>query len=348
MRENLGKQQPSKVANPIKTGKYLTIIVMVILVVILSRGFFAESYKANKKADIIKPAADNLANNLNLDLSPAEYVAALPVLPTKFIPPPPSVLPSPDLESGRMDQTRIKSPTMVYDAEKEGKIESSTHSQNALGNDANGAFSQQIANTPVVTVTAKHDRNTDYKILQGKLIAAVLETSISSDLPGMVRGVISKDVYSDTGRVVLLPKGTRLIGQYNATLSVGQTRIMIVWTRAITPQHVDIALGSPNTDQLGQAGMDGNVDTHFWKIFGTSALLSVLGVMASSATVKNSNSDSGNTYQNAVSQGVLNTSNSVLQSRVNIQPTIRVAQGSAIDVFVARDLDFSAVHRSGG
>jgi type IV secretion system protein VirB10 len=200
----------------------------------------------------------------------------------------------------------------------------------------------------VVTVSAKRNTNVRYKILQGKLIAAVLETAVDSDLPGMVRAVITKDIYSDAGDVVLLPRGTRLVGQYNASLSTGQTRVIVAWTRAITPQYIDIALGSPNTDQLGQAGMGGEVDTHFWKIFGTSALLSVLGVAASSTnTGSNQNQLNGNLYQNAVSQGVLNTSNTVLQTKINIQPTVRIAQGSLIQVFVARDLDFSAMAHYG-
>lgn len=229
---------------------------------------------------------------------------------------------------------------MVY-----GETQSdSTRARGSTGGDSNANFLQQAASAEVVTVSAKRNTNMRYKILQGKLIAAVLETAVDSDLPGMVRAVITKDVYSEAGDAVLLPRGTRLVGQYSASMSTGQTRVIVAWTRAITPQYMDIALGSPSTDQLGQAGMTGEVDTHFWKMFGSSALLSVLGVAASSVnTGTNQNQLMGNPYQNAVSQGALNTSNGMLQTNMDIPPTVRVAQGSLIQVFVARDLDFSTM-----
>lgn len=333
----------SQVASPNKAKKYLTVIVLAVFAALLGRNFFtAEQNKKSQEAQITPAAGANIqAPQLNLDISPAEYAARLPVLPVKPLPlppPPPSVLPEP---INPMNDARLKSPTMVYGAKKAEAGRAST----AAG-EGNSGFLQQAAGAQVVSVSAKRNTNTHYKILQGKLLSAVLETAVDSDLPGMVRAVINKDIYSDTGDVVLLPKGTRLIGQYSSSIAIGQTRVIIAWTRAITPQYVDIALGSPGTDQLGQAGMTGEVDTHFWKVFGTSALLSVLGVAASSVnTGSNPNQLTGNPYQAAVSQGVLNTSNTVLQSKTDIQPTIRVAQGALIQVFVARDLDFSAVFR---
>jgi type IV secretory pathway VirB10-like protein len=342
----------SQVAGPLKAGKYLAVVVMTVLAVILIKAIWTHA-DTEKKAQQppLKPAATTalLGPDLNLDISAAQQAASLPVLPAKPLPLPPSVLPDIAAEAfgKQAEETRRKSPTNVYDADK--KIASNGRANNtAAGGDANSNFLQQAANVQVVTVSAKRNTNPSYKILQGKLMAAVLETAINSDLPGMVRAVISKDVYSDAGDRVLLPRGTRLIGQYSSSIATGQTRVVVAWTRAITPQYIDIALGSPSTDELGQAGMTGDVATHFWQIFGTSALLSVLGVAASNTGNSNNVTSSngyalGNPYQNAVVQGVMNSSGSVLQSRSNIPPTIQVPQGSAIQVFVARDLDFSSI-----
>lgn len=333
-----------------KVVKYLSIVVMVILVIILGRGFFEtpEYEKKKETAEIVKPAASTTETPLNLEISGEKAPASQPIVPVREPPPPPppSILPSRNVESSsQADQTRIKSPTSIYGPTEATKTTENQRRSGIAGGDPNTAFLEQAANTTVVTVAAKRTTNMDYKILQGKLIAAVLETSINSDMPGMVRAVVSKDVYGDTGRRILLPRGTRLIGQYNSVLKVGQSRIAIAWTRAITPDHIDIALGSPSTDELGRAGMTGDVESHFWQIFGTSALLSVLGVVAgnNATTTTSSGASDYNPYTGAVTQGVLNSSNQVLQSRINIQPTIRVVQGSLIEVFVARDLDFSSL-----
>lgn len=360
MQQNKSNSKPKQfipqVASASKTGKYLTIILMAIVAVILGRGFFTTSNYPSKKAASSPPVqvADNQAIPLNLNLELDQLTPPPPVIPTPaVIQPPPSVLPEPNVhleqQHAQADDARIKSPSLVYGAKENAPL-SRTTAENLPGADVNNLFAQQAANATVVTVSAKRNTYTDYKILQGKLISAVLETAVNSDLPGMVRAVINKDVYSDTGKYILLPRGTRLIGQYNSTVAVGQTRVMIMWTRAITPNHIDIALGSPSADLLGQSGMSGTVDSHFWKIFGTSTLLSILGVGASSTSVGDSNGQLGvygNPYQVAITQGMLNASNNILQARINIQPTIRIPQGLPIQVFVARDLDFSTVRIRG-
>jgi len=111
---------------------------------------------------------------------------------------------------------------------------------------------------------------------QGAIIAGVLETAINSDLPGYVRAVVSRDVMGFDGRRVLIPSGSRLIGQYRSGLAAGQSRAFIVWTRLTRPDGVTVSLGSPVTDPLGRAGLGGKVDSHFLKRFGSAILLSVV------------------------------------------------------------------------
>lgn len=337
-------QQSPKVAGQLHAGRYAGIVFVIIVALILLLNFLKHSPSEPKEPTTTIQAADT--NAIRVNLGDNESAAKLRLLP----PPPvhlPPVLPPPDFmsaERSQQEETRLKSPSLVYSVEttEAAKGEESC----APGNNSNLSFAGQISNDKVPTVKAKQQTHTSYKIFQGKVIPAILETAVNSDLPGMVRAVVNEDVYGETGNIVLLPKGTRLVGQYNSQVATGQTRVYIIWSRAITPNNMDISLGSPNVNPLGEAGMEGEVDTHFWQIFGNSMLLSVIGAAASSVGAQNSNSQIGvygNPYQTAVTQGILNSSNSVLQNNINIQPTIHVSQGSVIKVFVARDLDFTSV-----
>ena len=97
---------------------------------------------------------------------------------------------------------------------------------------------------------------------------------MDSTTPGYVTCLVPRDVYSDNGAVVLMEKGTRVLGEYRAGLRQGQRRLFVLWTRAVTPDGVAIALASPAADALGRAGFDGEIDTHFWERFGGALLLS--------------------------------------------------------------------------
>lgn len=177
---------------------------------------------------------------------------------------------------------------------------------------------------------------------QGTVIAAVLETAINSDLPGSVRGIVSRDVRSFDGSRVLVPRGSRLVGQYKSAAAAGQTRAFVVWTRIITPQGVSIDVASPATDRLGRGGLSGDVDTHFVRRFGASILLTVIG--AGSQALANSASGGGDTLVIGTGQSSQATT-AALQKQMDMPDTIKVPQGVPVQVFVARDLDFSGVVR---
>ena len=104
-----------------------------------------------------------------------------------------------------------------------------------------------------------------------------LETALASDQPGFTSCVINRDVLSDNGRVVLMEKGTQVVGEYRGGLQRGQKRLFVLWNRAKTPKGVIVTLASPATDALGRAGVDGYVDTHWWERFGSALLLSIVG-----------------------------------------------------------------------
>ena len=111
------------------------------------------------------------------------------------------------------------------------------------------------------------DRN--FLITAGSYIPCVLQSAMDSSQPGFVTCIIPRAVYSDNGRVVLMEKGTKIVGEYQGGLNRGQYRLFVLWTRAVTPRGIAIDVSSPATDALGRGGMDGRVDNFFWQRFGT-------------------------------------------------------------------------------
>jgi type IV secretion system protein VirB10 len=171
---------------------------------------------------------------------------------------------------------------------------------------------------------------------KGTVIAAVLETALDSTQPGGVRALVQRDVASFDGSRVLIPRGSRLIGEYEASLERGQNRAFITWTRLIRPDGVIITLDSPASDPLGRAGVKGMVDGKFLQRFGSALLQSVLDVGVGIATREASD---------GVIVALPGGSTTITPGRQaqDIQPTLKVKHGTSVSVFVARDLDFSSV-----
>ena len=198
----------------------------------------------------------------------------------------------------------------------------------------NDQFTARVNEERVPTSHVQRIDHPDKVIAQGSVIPAVLETALDSDLPGYTRALVSRDVSSFDGSKVLIPRGSRLVGQYKSALETGQSRMLIVWTRVLRPDGITIQLGSPTTDDLGEAGLSGKVDRHFLQRYGSAILLSVVGGLASVA-------GSTNTVVIGTATQGTSAASVALQNDVKISPTVRVAQGTPIQVFVARDLDFS-------
>lgn len=169
-------------------------------------------------------------------------------------------------------------------------------------------------------------------VVQGTILPAVLETAVNSDLPGYARAIVSRDVRSFDGNQVLIPRGSRLVGQYKSGLAAGQSRAYIMWTRLVRPDGVSVQLGSPAMDAGGEIGLPGEVNRHFWQRFGASMLLTVVSGLASA---------SGDGSSLVIASGGQSAAGVALESNGKIPPTIRVPLGTPIQVFVARDLDFS-------
>lgn len=247
----------------------------------------------------------------------------------------------------RMDQ-RIASPQLIYD-QGNSVSPASTGSQMSSGSgtllasdDPNTAFATQNANLDVETATASQLQNLHSLIAQGTLISGILETALQSDLPGMVRAVISEDVYSFDGSYLLIPKGSKLVGRYRSGVTRGQSRIFVIWNRLIRNDGVSVNIGSYGTDALGRSGLAGDIDTHFFERFGSSVLLSMIDASLKIGVEAMDNSDSATLALEAGNE-FSRASEIALENSIAIPPTIHIDQGTRIKVFVGKDLDFSQV-----
>lgn len=202
-----------------------------------------------------------------------------------------------------------------------------------MGN-SNDDFAARIGGVGGTTATASSSFDPATTVTQGTLIPAVLETAIDTDVPGYVRAIVSTDVKSFDGRRVLVPRSSRLIGQYKSGLSAGQKRAYVIWTRLIRPDGVSVNLGSPAIGFNGETGIAGKVDSHFFARFGSAMLLSVVGGLSTIAT--------GGAGV-VIAGGGQSAAAAAVQQNGQLGPTIRVRQGEPIRVFTAKDLDFSKV-----
>lgn len=169
---------------------------------------------------------------------------------------------------------------------------------------------------------------------QGTLIPAVLETGYDSTRPGYARALVQRDIRGFDGSQVLIPRGSRLVGEYGADTAPGQNRAGIVWSRLIRPDGMTIEIGSPAADTVGRGGVRAKVNSHFWERFGSAILQSSLDVGVNLA------SRAGNGSVVVLPGGSQALTGRFVQPNV-VRPTLSVRPGTSVSVFVARDLDFS-------
>jgi type IV secretion system protein VirB10 len=202
---------------------------------------------------------------------------------------------------------------------------------------------------PSVTAAVRAEVLPTQRLLlpKGAFLDCTLETAIDSTLPGMTTCVMATDTFGVDGKVVLLERGTKLVGETRGQVQQGAARVFVLWDEARTPTGVIVPLASPGADELGRSGLPGTVDRHFWERFGAAMLVSIIdgGVQAA---VQSSNRSGGNAVvvNPSATQDVMTE---VLKGTIGIAPTVRKQQGDRIQVLVARDLDFRTVYelRSG-
>ncbi|MDG5746852.1 TrbI/VirB10 family protein [Qipengyuania sp. XHP0207] len=277
--------------------------------------------------------------------------AVTPVVPAEIVSPqvevsPPGPQPvyaaSPDAAAAA---NRFASPTVVFDAgaapaglavlDPEAAT-ATAGGEAATGNSASD-FASRIGGVGGAPARASAMTNPSTTVTQGTLIPAVLETAIDTNVPGFVRAVVSQDVRSFDGTRVLVPRSSRLIGQYQSGLQNGQKRAYVIWTRLIRPDGASVNLASPAIGFDGTTGLAGKVSGNgFFKRFGSAMLLSVVGGLGSVAT-----GGAGGLLVGSASQSAAATA---AQQDGQRGPTVRVGIGAPIRIFTSRDLDFSSVN----
>jgi type IV secretion system protein VirB10 len=211
---------------------------------------------------------------------------------------------------------------------------------------ANPTIQDSVAKTSAATVSASLIGDRNFLLAQGSFIDCVLQTRIDSTVPGMTSCVVSRNVFSDNGKILLIERGSTVSGEYQADLQQGQARLFVLWTRLKTPNGVVVQLESPGTDALGGAGVPGRVNTHFFARFGSALLLSLVDDVAGAAVGTLSKGEGqvlnfGNTA--GAAQGA---AQEVIKSTISIKPTLTKNQGEVVGIYVANDLDFSEVYRA--
>jgi type IV secretion system protein VirB10 len=287
--------------------------------------------------------------------------------------PPPAALPLPAttpalssyLGTQSNQQTPATAPIMAYSGQ--GSLMPSSSAQPAAGMGTmgtggpsvapptpdNSSLGARLKATPLDGEQAAVLANPNLTITEGTMIPCSLQTAIDSQLPGLVTCVVPIDIRGTTGNVVLLDRGTKIVGQIQSGLLQGQNRVFVVWTRAETPDHVIISLDSPGTDELGRSGLPGAVNNHFWDRFGGALMLTLVQGGLDAATVLAAGNGNSNSTSQQAALGFVYSSqsngqavaNTALQNTINIPPTLTKNQGDTVGLIVAHDLDFSNVYK---
>lgn len=212
--------------------------------------------------------------------------------------------------------------------------------------DGQGGMTALLSSTKTATRQAGMIGNRNFLLAKGAFIDCALQTKLDSTVPGMTACVVTRNIYSDNGKVLLIERGSTVSGEYQANMRQGMARIYVLWSRIKTPNGVIINLDSPGTDPLGGAGLPGYVDNHFWQRFGGALMLSLVDDVARGLTnsIGNNNNSQQNFNFNSTGDTTQNMAAEALRNTINIPPTLYKNQGEQVGIYVARDLDFSSVY----
>lgn len=200
--------------------------------------------------------------------------------------------------------------------------------------------------------SAKPLYNPNTLLLRGTYIRCVLESRVITDVPGYTSCVVTEPVYSVNGKRLLLPRGSKVMGSYNSEAIIGE-RAAIVWDRITTPTGMDVNMRSPGTDMLGAAGNPGHYSAHWAQRISSALLISMLSDAFKYAGAKNGPQETSiingavvqNPYESNTARTMERLANMALDRNMARPPTVTIKQGTIVNVYVARDVDFSAVMR---
>ncbi len=324
------------------------VALLIILAVFLfkSAGSQKERPKAREETISIPEAPKTIQRTLPSLPEPIPLAAApSPPLPATQAPPPPQ-------------NTRLTpiGPTLVQrriSAEESGDMGGGPATQQSNGAAPGGAGARGgLPGRPDAdtTTSAQPLLNADTLMLRGTFIRCVLETRIVSDIPGFTSCVVTEPVYSFTGRRLLLPKGSKVLGKYDS----GPTgdREAVIWDRVVTPNGIDVNMASPGVDNLGGSGHPGYLNSHWGSRIGSALLISMLSDAfkyegekhgPTSTTISEGGVVTQSPYQSNTAQTLQDLSSQAVQAAANRRPTLTINQGTVVNIYVAKDVDFSGV-----
>lgn len=210
--------------------------------------------------------------------------------------------------------------------------------QPSTAQDRQLAFLNAAADRRTVTPDRVTPPASPFVLQAGAVISAALITGIRSDLPGQITAQVTENIYdSPTGSILLVPQGTRLIGQYDNSVQFGQRRVLLVWNRLILPNGRSMVLErQPGADTQGYAGLEDGVDYHWWDLAKAAALSTLLGVGTELAT------DDNDRLIAAIRGGAQDTVNQagqqIIQRQLQVAPTLTIRPGFPVRIIVTRDL----------
>ena len=215
-----------------------------------------------------------------------------------------------------------------------------------------GEAAQKESGASIAQANAvRYMHNRDKLLLQGTYLRCVLETKIVSEVKGFTSCIITEPVYSASGKYLLLPKGSKVMGQYGSSNPTGP-RMEVIWNRIITPEGVDVTLESPGVDNLGAAGHVGKFKSHWGSRLASALLISMISDAFKYAateygpqgqTVTTNTSTTTNPYQSDTANTLKQQAINQLE-RNNARPnTVTINQGTLINIYTAQDIDFSSV-----
>ena len=191
-------------------------------------------------------------------------------------------------------------------------------------------------------------------LAKGTYIGCSLKTRLVSDIKGGIACVVSNDVYSNNGKILLIEKGSLVTGTYSgASIEEGMERIYVIWQEIRTPNNIIIPVFSGASDELGGAGIQGWVDNHYFKRFGSAILISViddftsaLAARISEKNTKNDNTEAINYYTpESTTKQANNLATKTLEKMIDIKPTLYKNHGDVVGIYVNRDIDFRNVYK---
>lgn len=232
------------------------------------------------------------------------------------------------------------------DSTSDSSASSSSATINEAGSSEN-ALSKSLSAINTVTVKATAKRSLDLILTRGNSIPCALDRNIDSTVAGQITCHTISDIYSSSGKVLLMERGTQFVGTYAGDMSQGMSRLSATWDRLKTPNNVFMSFSAPAIGAMGEGGISGSIDTQFGKRFGNTILLTTIqDVIANASThlAKNTQNGNGYTFDNT-SQASNDIATETLKNSINIPVILRKNAGEVIAIDVLQDLDFSSVYK---